>query len=280
MSEEALLNRELGQTQISIGTSLALEGAFGIYPEREESPAPILNYNRLWVNVSTMFRNLINSLTAEEQSRVTSKVMTPILASEMSILEGEVQNVVGRKLTVTFYYNDMHRLKKLMSSANVKVPSTPKQKILQALHDQTVKALSTYLDEVDFRYFDGKIKGDGRALMLTHNPIDLLSFNRFDTLVLLESHTGKLKPRSEWGSKLGVKDVVLPFNEFTLNVFGDGSTYLSPWPMKFRRTVMELAKKNRWTPITTLSKIRMDLATIKDSQIKEPLLDALKNRSF
>jgi hypothetical protein len=280
MSDEALLNRELGQTQISIGTSLALEGAFGIYPEREESPAPILKYTRLWVNVSTMFRNLVNSLTSEEQARVTAKVIAPILASEMSILEGEVQNVVGRKLTTTFYYNDMRKLKKLLSSANVKEPTTPKQKIQQALHDQTIKSLGDYLDQVDLRYFEGKIKGDGRALMITHNPVDLLSFNRFDELTLLESHTGKLKPRSQWGSKLGVKDLTLPFNEFTLTVFGDGSTFLSPWPMKYRRVLLDLSKKNRWTPVTTLPKIRMELGTIKDPHIRDELQKAMSNRSF
>lgn len=280
MSEEALLNRELGQTQLSIGTSLALEGAFGIYPEKEESPAPILKYTRLWVNVSTMFRNLVNSLTSEEQAQVTSKTIAPILASEMSILEGEVQNVVGRKLTTTFYYNDMHKLKSLMPNANVKEPTTPKQKIQHALHDQTVKSLNNYLDQIDFRYFEGKIRGDGRALMITHNPVDLLSFNRFDELTLLESHTGKLKPRSQWGSKLGVKDLTLPFNEFTLTVFGDGSTYISPMPMKYRRTLLDLAQRNRWSPVTTLPKIRMELATIKDPQIKETLQKAMSNRSF
>lgn len=280
MSEEPLLDRELGQTPLSIGTSLALEGAFGIYPEREEKPAPILKYNRLWVNVSTMIRNLHNGLSTDEQSRVTSKAMAPVLASEMSILQGEVENVVGRKLTTTFYVNDMRRLDKLMPTANVKVATTPKQKIAKAIHDQTVQALPSYLDQMDYRLFEGKIKGEGRALMLTHNPIDLLSFNRFDVLTLLESHTGKVKTKSEWGSKLGVKDVILPFNEFTLNVFGDGSTYLSPWPMKYRRAVLELAKKNRWTPITTLAKIRMDLATHKDHEVKEALLKALKSRSF
>jgi hypothetical protein len=280
MSEDVLLNREMGQVQLSIATSLALEGAFGIYPEREESPAPILKYTRLWINVSTMFRNLFTSLTSDEQARVTAREIAPLLASEMSILEGEVINVTGRKLKVTFYYNDLRNLKKMMPHANVKIPTTDKQRIYNAIHDESIRAMSEMLDQVDYRIFTGKIDGDGNALMITHTPIDLLSFNRFDELTLLESHTGKLKKRAMWGSKLGIKDETMPFNEFTMTVFGDQSTHLSPLPIKFRRVVTDLAKKNRWTPLTTLAKIRMDLGTVKDPHLKETLLKIHSDRSF
>lgn len=280
MSEDVLFNREMGQVQLSIATSLALEGAFGIFPDREEKPPPILKYTRLWVNVSTMFRNLFTSLTSDEQARVTAKEIAPILASEMSILEGEVMNVTGRKLKVTFFYNDLSNLAKTMPHANVKIPTTDKQRIYSAIHNDAIRSMADMLDEVDYRIFAGKISGDGNALMITHSPVDLLSFNRFDELTLLESHTGKLKKRAVWGSKLGIKDETMPFNEFTMTVFGDQSTHLSPLPIKYRRVITELAKKNRWTPLTTLPKIRMDLATVKDVQLKEHLFKILADRSF
>jgi hypothetical protein len=51
-------------------------------------------------------------------------------------------------------------------------------------------------------------------------------------------------------------------------------------PIKYRRVVLELAKSDRWTPITTVAKIRAGLSSIKDSNIREDLLKVLESRSF
>ena len=45
VTDPIFTGRELGQIEVSIGTSLALEGAFGIYPDIEVITPPLLNYN-------------------------------------------------------------------------------------------------------------------------------------------------------------------------------------------------------------------------------------------
>ena len=279
-SEDILAHREQGQLHVSIGTSLALEGALGIYPEHEVSPAPLLEYNQLWINLATMFRNLFGSLTAVDQDQVTAKDLTIALASEIPIVEAVVAEAAGRKVHVVFYVNDMKDVGKWFPNASIKKPTTNKQRIYQAIRDDVLKQLPSYLDDGDFRLFHGKIQGEGRTLILTHSAIDLLSYPSFDSLVLLESHTGKIKPRNQWGSKLGCKDETLPLNTFTLQVFGDGSLYLSPLSIKYRRAVLGLAKHDRWSPVTTKEKIRVGLATVKDAEIRKRLLDLYATTLF
>jgi hypothetical protein len=279
-SEDILAEREMGQYPISIGTSLALEGANGVYPEREESPAPLLKYNRLWINVDTLFRNLFGSLTAEDQARVTAKDLAIALASEFSPIDAAVAETAGQKVKVTFYQNHHSHMSKWFPKANLKKPTTPKQRIFAGLRAETLRHLPDYLDEVDFRHTDGILDGDGRALILTHSAVDLLSVGHFDELALLESHTGKIKPRSQWGTKLGVKDETVPFNTFTLQAFGDGATLLSPMSIKYRRAILEVAKNDRWVSVTTLAKIRMGLNTIKDPTIRQDVLDLMDHTSF
>lgn len=279
-SEDILAEREMGQYPVSIGTSLALEGANGIYPEREESPPPLLQYNRLWVNVATLFRNLFNSLTAEEQERVVAKDLAIALASEFSPIDAAVAETAGQKVRVTFYHNRLSKMERWFPKANLKKPTTPKQRIFVGLMAETLAMLPDYLDEVDYREFDGPIDGDGRALILTHSAVDLLSIARFDELVLLESHTGKLKAKARWGTKLGVKDETMPFNAFTLQAFGDGSTHFSPLSIKYRRAILEVAKKDRWVSVTTMAKIRMGVNAIRDTAVRDYLTELMSATSF
>lgn len=272
-SEKVLTEREIGEVGISIGTSLAIEGAFGQHPDREVDPAPIHKFNALWVNVSTLFRNVFGSLTADEQARVLPEDLLNVMANEISILQAKVHEFTGGRVRVVFYVNDLRGiLEKKYPHASIKKPSTPKQRTFENIHDTTLEHLGNYLDDnTDYRIFKHDIQGEGDVLLLTHQPIDLLSQYRFDSLTLLESHTGKVKPKSQWGSKLGAKDESLPFNAFTLQVFGDGSTNFMALPIKYRRPIINLAKQERWTPVTTADRIKMSLGTITDLEVRERL---------
>ena len=61
MITDLMSSRTIGQFPLSIATSLAMEAAFGIYPDRPETKEPILKYDTLWVNVRTIFRNIMPS---------------------------------------------------------------------------------------------------------------------------------------------------------------------------------------------------------------------------
>lgn len=279
--EQTLADREMGQVPVSIGTSLAMEGLFGVYPDRPVTPMPLLSYNRLWINLSTLFRNLYHVLPTEARETVTAEHLVPALLSEIEALNGAIQNAVGSQVKVTYYLPDYSQLAKTFPEANLRHASTLKQKIYAGLQTVTLQEIGAYLDELDVRITPIKLPGEGRAVMLTHQAVDLLSYYQFDDLTLIESHTGELKKKAVWFTKLGTREPILPFNAFTLQLFGDGSGGLfSPFPIKYRRALLGVAKSDRWSPATTLSRIRLAISTIKDPSIRDRLLELYQRSSF
>lgn len=272
----AFEDREVGAIGVSIGTSMAIENALGVLPDNPLDKPPMLEFNSLYINLSTLFRNFFGSLTAKDQRSVLPDEIAGVLLSEMGMIEGFVNDVVGAKVNVIFYNNHLGDLQKRYPYAKVKHPTTDKQKIYQSIHDQSLENLVGMFDsDINYQSFNFKMQGKGDVLVLTHVPFDLLSQYNFDRLVLLESHTGKLKSKGDWGSKLGAKDATLPFNEFMLQVFGDGSTFLSPLPIKHRKALLEVASKDQWSPITTTARIKISITKIDDRVIRNDLLNII-----
>jgi hypothetical protein len=124
---------------------------------------------------------------------------------------------------------------------------------------------------VAIRQFNFEITGHHPAsLIVTHFPVDLFGRYRFNQLDLLESHTGKIKPPAQWNTKLSAKREetdMLPFNPFTLQVFGDNQQFVHQLP-RVKEAVVETAKATGWSSVTTMEKIRMTLEKqVKDVQI-------------
>lgn len=271
-SETIILDREVGQIDVSIGTSLALESAFNIHPEIKHNTPPIKNYDLLYVNLSTLFRNIYASLTSDNQNMVSVNDYVDVMLSEMNVIDGKVQDQTNSSVRVVFYFNDIYpTLKRRYRYAAVKIPTTDRQVIYQTTHDEVIKKTIPLIDDLNIKFFTHDIKDNGRCLILTHYSTDLLSRYGFDKLDLLESHTGKIKLPAQWGSKLSVRDDTMPFNHFTLQVFGDGSTLFSAQPIKYRRVVSEIAKKDKWSAITTMAKIKQSLNKIDDRHIRDHL---------
>lgn len=63
--------RTKGQFPISIATSLALEGLFGILEDNKDPNPPWPDYTDLIINVRTLFRNLLGSIEDEHTSTNT-----------------------------------------------------------------------------------------------------------------------------------------------------------------------------------------------------------------
>ena len=120
----AFEEREVGNMGVSIGTSMAIENALGVLPENPMSEPPLLKFNSLYINLSTMFRNLSASLTAREQKALIPEDAAGTLYAEMSMIEGFVNDVVGAKVNVMFYTNDVGDLSKRYPLAKVKRPTT------------------------------------------------------------------------------------------------------------------------------------------------------------
>lgn len=260
--------RERGQFPVSIGTSLALEGAFGIYPERPVSTPPIAGVEKVWFNLRTLLRNMVSGLSADDRDRLNPEALTQALLEEINILHELLPSHTQGRTQAQFYFCTHVDVPRRFAHATLKVPRTPLQKQLHELEQKTFKKLLDSGLIPNILLFNTELNGvHPSSLLLTHYPVDLLSRYKFAKLGLLESHTGVIKNPAMWYTKLnGVKDLTtIPFTKFTLQIFGDGVLFAGVLPT-IRKRVVDLSVENRWTNVSTDDKIRFALNRIPDLQ--------------
>lgn len=275
---QAVDQREKGQVPVSIGTALAIESAEGNYPDRPPVvPAPILDAQLLLVNMRTLFRNLYGAISTDYRPQVKAKDIVPSLAEELHILNSIIPVVSNGRCQVLHYYSNYEHLTAThFAGATFKLPSTPKQMEHAALEKEVFELLSESVLPSNILEFRGKIEGKyPRTFILTHLPVDLLARYQFEKLELLESHTGAIKAFPQWGSKLSgdVKDN-MPFNAFTLKLFGDGVQFLGKRP-SVKKAILHHATLDHWTGLTSMDLIRSTIGKIQDAEIKSELQQLL-----
>lgn len=260
-----IIERDVGQIPVSIGTSLAFEGLLGIHPNQPRQPTNVKTIQTLWINLRTMARNLFEAVPTEKSLSVDYTNAVSVLLTEVQTIPVALAQH-GYTGKVRYYLASKDAPKWAFPRANFKVAKTPKQIAYDMFERfvsiellQQMKAL-----KLDVMEIDAKPKaGEGVVAILTHYPHELLWKPQFSRLLLLESHTGKLKTYNEWWTKLnGLKskdaEYPMPFTEFTIQVFGDGQT-LDSQPRKIREELKELSKTKKWTGITTPDKLYHDV---------------------
>lgn len=268
-------DREKGQFPVSIGTSLALEGALGVHPEKEkENKPPLRNYNEVWFNLYTLFRNLMGSMKADAHYITDVHELYLGLHEDILGCNTVIDQESNHKAKAVFYLNDYSSLYKDFPHAKFKVMHTVLQQAFQAFETNTLIRLMRD-PPVPVEQYAYAIKGIHPAsLIVTHLPVDLFAKYRFATLDLLESYTGAIKPPALWASKLtgtAEETHLLPFNRFTLQLFGDGQQFLAQ-PMALKKAVSLTAKEAKWSAITTMEKIKFTLPQyVKDRLILDKL---------
>jgi len=280
MLANAVAKRDKGEAPLSIGTSLALEslGGFGEFPSN--SP-PIHKHDELWVNLRTIFRNCYNAIDRDYRSDLQDADMIDAVLDDMRVLVSTIELKSLGKMPVIFYISSFKGFETMFPKAKWKTLSTKKQQVEHALEEATLKALlsENYRPhDMDIREYNVKITDRGGvAAMLTHYPIDLLWHRKFTKLTLLESHTGSLKPRAEWYTKLtgGKRYNRIPFNRLTIQVFGDGNGLFASMSAAFKNRILEVAEQDRWTPVTTDDKVRYSINKIYDPREKVFFLELL-----
>ena len=278
---ELLATRERGQIPVSIGTSLALEGAAGILEEAPVNPAPIITHapRQCWVHLKTLFRNLYGAFEKFEKSQLMPDDYLTALEEEVGIIDTAVSKMSQRMTSAVFYSSTYKSLEKKFPHAKIKRPKTPLQIEYDHLETVVVNELIKRMGAKSIPQFDVDIKGSyPKSFILTHAPVDLLSQYRFDDLKLLESHTGRIKSRSQWNTKLtgGDEKTALPFNRFTLQLFGDNSQHFYAMSALVRRVILDIAKTNRWTSMTTKEKILNDVKKSHDPLLLQMVRDWFK----
>ncbi len=263
--------REVGALHLSIGTSLALESFCGILPEQETKNPLVERVQELWINVRTLVRNLHGALDHETKELIRPEVLVQGIMEELQIIESVLQRYSGGRCKPVFYYCGYLDLARKHPNAVLKEYRTPKQQFYRELEQTSVHLVSENSAEGQVKRFENGIKGSGlKAAIITHCPIDLLHRYEFLELLLLESHTGTIKPPATWNTKLqGGKDLPrIPFNKMTLQLFGDGVMF-SSMPPKLKKYIVELAEADRWNTATTKEKI---IHSIK--QKRDPVAEA------
>jgi hypothetical protein len=279
-SLEAVSERDKGTFGISIGTDLAFEGACGIYPDREQIGPPLITQGvrEIWVNVRTLFRNMVGAMSTESRVIALPKVLHIALIEEMTIIEALVAKASEGMCGVTYYICDYSTLHQRYSKALIRQANTDKQKEAYALEVQTMQTLLQDSGQHALRQYRLDITGRfGDSWILTHCPVDLLNKHSFKSLRLLESHTGILKDPALWYTKLtNGKDLAhIPFNAFSLQVFGDNTTNFNQFPHGTRQIVLGLAEKFQWNAITTKDRITLSVKSVPDVQMRSTLLSLL-----
>lgn len=280
-----LNNRLTSGFPLSFSTGQAMETLFqprqAVYdPERVAPPRiSLASYDELWINVLTLIRNAYSSIERIDVERVGPLEMAETILQEIELIR-DLLKIEGNGICLpNFYFNDYNRVfpkndqvfKLRKDTTDIQIQTRViynKSKDLIIRQDPDIKTFTTYLRSKE---------GLRRAVILSHIPFDLLSYQQFKSLELLESHTGKIKRRSEWNSKYlscgGADKSRLPFNRQLLSIFGD-QPLITPLPLKLRKSILEIANQQRWTPAITQVKVSNDLnKNIKDpfflSKIKE-----------
>lgn len=277
-------NRTLGQFPLSIATSLAIEAAFGIYPDRPETKEPILKYNTLWINIRTLFRNTLGAMEKGDAGRVQPPMLAITLSEEMTFIRDIIKERTNNSVNVVFYYSNYSNIETHFKHSVIGMDNTDKQKEYTLLHNQTIEILfennkKEHIHDIRlFKLFltEHSISNSDVAI-ITHYAIDLLSAHIFKKLTLLESHTGHFKDKVLWYTKFNgdTKELnQIPFNKCFITVFGDDVTF-RPFALKTRVNILELAKKYNWTAITTIDKLRYCIGQLKNPYEKEILLSML-----
>lgn len=272
-SWQAISQRAVGQFPISVATSLAIESFIGVLPEAPTDSPEINKRDLIKISVRTMFRNLFGSLVTEQKGDVEVYSLAETLANEMRTIESLIAEHSDGRCQTEFYYCSYMDLLNKFQKALVKVPNTPGQKYYANLEAGTCKALMKEVTggSMVAQYVRDFSDSNASAVIVSHYPIDLLQRYRFQSLSLLESHTGAVKPPMMWNTKLqnGRELEILPFDRMTLQMFGDGVMF-SPMPLKIRQRVYKIAVDKGWTPATTKEYV---IRSIEEN--RDPALEVL-----
>lgn len=273
-NKDSVDKRAKGQYNVSIPTSLALEYITGIHEERPEDIPPIKKYDILAINIDTLIRNFINSVDKVSRIFLNDRNCSDHLYAEIEIIKN---TLALHKTELSLYSVDYKDLPKEFRYANIRMPTTPSQKTEQKLMANLTAAIKTFDFNVNKirSYKHLKLRSD--TLIMTHYPVDLIPNHRATGPKLLESHTGKIKDRYGWGSKLGLGDAseVIPFSSLAIQLFGDKSNHFNSGNRKLKAALIEHANSAGWTKKTTPDRMRSSIGRIKDREVKESIKNML-----
>jgi hypothetical protein len=279
MRTSIVSDRVVGQFPISIATSLALEGAIGIYPEKETGINLLKDYREIWVNVKTIFRNLYNACDRASVLNTPVEDFVEGMNTDMEHFANVIRDQTQSMTHVVFYICDYANMTLHYPYAHIRGDTTDLQK---AYTEAMKKVLQGVLDQ---QYFEIKLyshsitdSSSQKLLLLTHFPLDLFA-KGLTNKELLESHTGIIKPSHQWYTKyLNGKELPnIPFRKDLMQVFGD-QEHFRPMSIGIRKQLLQIAEQYNWSQVTTTTKIKYGIEQLKDPLVKDILSKIITNQ--
>lgn len=275
-NEIALETRTKGKFPISIATSLAVEGLFGVMDDKPEIKPQWKGVNNLLINARTLFRNLIGSIPKDNHVHLTPEDYAEGLIEEMEIIRNIVKDLSNGTIKTDYYVCTYNNLTGLYPRAIFKEAKSSNALFYAALENSTMDQVFIKLGAENpfIAKYDVSILNDVKVtLLVTHYPFDLLQVRKATRLGLLESHTGLVKGKLKWNTKLhdGKNLPRIPFDIMTIQLFGDSGGLFSPYPIDIRRKVIAVAEKYEWHTGTTRDRI-MQCIQLAAKENHDPVL--------
>lgn len=259
--------RSTGALGMSIGTSLAFEG---------DAASTIRSMDSVLLNLMTMIRNAHDAYeSTEEKEALTVDQLVQDVTSDLKILAGWMEQARKTKpISMVVYYPTYFSLGFRFPKADLKKPKGVKQERYAALSEAVAKKVYDKYDKLVVKTDVGMPEYKGRGIVLTHHVVDLVMVEAVARLTLLESYTGKMKPYTQWYTKLTGGDELfnMPFNRLTIQIFGDRSTNFSSSSRGIKELVKRLAVEFRWTSATTLGRMRSNINSLPQGVDRAGLL--------
>lgn len=278
-----LANRRISAFPLSIGTSLAFESLFKgrldpYDPDRRiPEKVDIFQYDQFWINISTLYRNLVDSVNRELFYSINYEALADTVAMEMEIIDSILQHEGQGRCRAVYYFCNYASFRDFQKPFPVhyrRDVSEFKQMFISKLLNVVGRLMRDRVNP-NLMFSPSPIHPESllvRGLILTHIPYDLLSYPHFESLDLLESNTGALKRRSDWWSKyhaVGKRTLEkkLPFVKPLLFVFGDRVQF-HPMDLTWRHQILDIGELHRWTSLTSLEKIKLDIRSSSFPEIR------------
>lgn len=281
---KALTTRKMGQLPLSIATSIAFESLLNMEPS-PDAPAwvrrpsgsiePIKKIGELWINLRTLLRNIDGAIDSEVLNESSPMDYYRVLVSEITAIQAIVNDIpLEQRPKLHFYTKSYENLSRIWPHALFRDVTAPKLKVYSVLENNV---MSYFAEDIKKGIYDQDyiviadcyLTPGLRPSLISHFPIDLVltKGNKFEALI--ESHTGAIKRREEWHTKLrdGNKYPRIPFDKAMVQIFGDKENMLSPQTMQIRKTLAAISEKYQWNPTTT-----RDRVTFCVGQEHEPVL--------
>jgi hypothetical protein len=257
-----------------LGEILAISVASSVPIEKLLTTDIVKEYDYIYLNIRTLYRNFHGSFNLNELPDID--VYVEEFIKEINTIRAIINESIPGNKQAVIYHMSCSSLKRIMPRAKLKIPTTAIQKNYETLEKITLIKAFKEINKDSIQFFDTVIKGHNtKAMLLSHFPIDLLSYHSFRKLVLLESHTGVVKTRTEWITKITKNEDYrnIPFNVLSIQILGDRSVQLRPIGLSVSSALLSLAVDNKWNPTTSLEKIKFDIRKLKDRLLSEILLE-------